>query len=124
MMVHFTGHHLIRAGLALYACLLLSACGSLNAGGSAPPFRDPTMSMQNAQETVVVGKTSQTEAMAALGPATEIRFDSGYAIWVYRARTAESDADRAELLILFAPSGVVKKTRIRPSYAGRGADPS
>ena len=123
-MVHFTGHHLIRAGLALSACLLLSACGSLNAGGTAPPFRDPTMSMQNAYDAIVVGKTTQAEAMAALGPATEIHFDSGYAIWVYRARAAESDADRAELLILFAPSGVVKKTRIRPSYASRGADPS
>ena len=124
MMLHPTSKHLVRAGLALAACLWLSACGSLDAVSTASLFRDPTMSMQNAQETVVVGKTSQTEAMAALGPATEIRFDSGYAIWVYRARSAESDADRAELLILFAPSGVVKKTRIRPSYAGRGADPS
>ena len=124
MMLHPTSKHLVRAGLALAACLWLSACGSLDAVSTASLFRDPTMSMQNAQETVVVGKTSQTEAMAALGPATEIRFDSGYAIWVYRARSAESDADRAELLILFAPSGVVKKTRIRPSYAGRVADPS
>ncbi len=108
----------VRAGLALAACLWLSACGSLNAGRTAPPFRDPAMSMQSAHGTIVVGKTTQAEAMAALGPATEIRFDSGYAVWVYRARAAEPDADRAEFVILFAPSGVVKKTRLRPAHAG------
>ena len=124
MTMHRTNKTLIRAGLALAAFLWLSACGSLNAGGTAPPFRDPTMSMQNAYDTVVVGKTSQAEAMAVLGPATDIQFDSGYAVWVYRAKVKESDADRAEFVILFEPSGVVKKTRIRPSYAGRGADPS
>lgn len=117
MMVHLTCKPLVRAGLALAACLWLSACGSLKAGGNAPPFREPTMSMQNAQDTIVVGKTTQAETLAALGPATEIQFDSGYAVWVYRARVVESDADRAEFVILFAPSGVVKKTRLRPSYA-------
>lgn len=118
MMMHPTSSHLVRAGLALAVCLWLSACGSLNAGRTAPPFRDPAMSMQNAYDTIVVGKTTQAEAMAALGPATEIKFDSGYAVWVYRARAAEPDADRAEFVILFAPSGVVKKTRLRPAYAG------
>jgi hypothetical protein len=80
------------------------------------------MSMQNAQDTIVVGTTTQAEAMAALGPATEIQFDSGYAVWVYRARATESDADRAEFVLLFAPSGVVKKTRLRPAYGGRISD--
>lgn len=121
MMMHLTSKHFVRAGLALAGCLGLIACGSLNAGGTAPPFRDPAMSMQNAQDTIVVGMTTQAEAMAALGPATEIRFDSGYAVWVYRARAAKSDADRAEFVILFAPSGVVKKTRLRPAYAVRSA---
>jgi hypothetical protein len=82
------------------------------------------MSMQKAYDTMVVGKTTQVEAMVTLGPTTEIRFDSGYAVWVYRARAVEPDADRAELVILFAPSGIVKKVRLRPAYAGRGADPS
>jgi len=107
---------LVRMGLALAACLWLGACGSLNAGRTAPPFRDPAMSMQNAQDMNVVGKTTRAEALATLGPATEIRFDSGYAVWVYRARAAEPDADRAEFVILFAPSGVVKKTRLRPAH--------
>lgn len=124
MKMQGTSKPLVRMGLALAACLWLGACGSLNAGRTAPPFRDPAMSMQNAYDTMVVGKTTQAEAMAALGPATEIKFDSGYAVWVYRARAAEPDADRAEFVILFAPSGVVKKTRLRPAYAGRSAAPS
>ncbi len=113
MMVHFTGNNLVRAALTLVTCLGLSACGSLNAGGTAPPFRDVTLSMQGAYDTIVAGKTTRAEALAALGPATEIQFDSGYAVWVYRARAAQADADRAELVIVFAPSGVVKKMRLR-----------
>lgn len=115
MMVHLTRQHFFHAGLALAACLCLCACASLDAGDAAPPFRDPTMSMQNAYDTVVAGKTTQAETMAALGPATEIQFDSGYAVWVYRAKAAQPDADRAEFVVLFAPSGIVKKTRLRPS---------
>jgi hypothetical protein len=60
--------------------MVLSACASLNVGGTAPPFRDATMSMQSAQGSIVVGKTAQDEAMAVFGPATEIKFDSGYAV--------------------------------------------
>jgi len=116
MMRQRTNKRLVRVGLALVASLWLGACGSLNAGRTAPPFRDPAMSMQSAHDTIEEGKTTQAEALAALGPTTEIRFDSGYAVWVYRARTAEPDADRAEFVILFAPSGVVKKTRLRPAY--------
>jgi len=121
MMMQPTRRHRVRTGLALVASLWLSACGSLDVSGTAPPFRDPTMSMQSAKESIVVGTTTQAGALAALGPATEIQFDSGYAVWVYRDRAAEPDADRAEFVILFAPSGVVKKTRLRPAYKGHNA---
>lgn len=80
------------------------------------------MSMQAAQDAVVAGQTTQAQARATLGPATEIAFDSGYAVWVYRARSGESQGSTAELVILFTPSGVVKKTRLRPSYAGQAAE--
>lgn len=122
--MHRTRQHPVSAVLALAACLWLSACASLDTGGTAPPFRDPGMSMRTAYDTVVAGKTTQAEVVAALGPATEIQFDSGYAVWVYRVRAAEPDADRAEFVILFAPSGVVKKTRLRPAYAGPSAGAS
>lgn len=123
-MMHRTRQHLVPTGLALAACLWLCACASLDAGGTAQPFRDPGMSMQNAYDAVLVGKATQAETMAALGPATEIPFDNGYAVWVYRARAAEPDADRAEFVILFAPSGVVKKKRLRLAPAGRSAGSS
>lgn len=113
MMAHFIGNYIVRAGLAFFICLGLSACGSLNADDTAPPFRDPAMSMQGAYDTIVAGTTTQAEVLAALGPATQIQFDSGFAVWVYRARAAQADADRVEFVILFAPTGVVKKTRLR-----------
>ncbi len=126
MMGAQTREPLWRATLALAGCLWLSACGSPSAlfrtGHTAPPFLDPLMSMQAAQDAVVAGQTTQALAMATLGPATEIQFDSGYTVWVYRARAGESQASRAELVILFAPSGVVKKTRLRPSYAGQAVE--
>ena len=113
----------LRTGIALTACLALIACGSLAGGSTMSPFRDANLSMQSAQEIVAVGKTTQDEALSALGPATDIQFDNGYTIWVYRARSAQLDADKAEFVILFAPSGVVKKTRLRPVFAARSADP-
>lgn len=115
-----------QANIALICCLWLTACGSpfalFRAGSTAAPFRDPLMSMQAAQDAVVAGQTTQAQTRATLGPATEITFDSGYAAWVYRPRSGESQASTAELVILFAPSGVVKKTRLRPSYAGQAAE--
>ena len=103
------------AGLVLAGCQWLSACGNLGASNGGPPFRDPTMSMQSAKDAIVLGQTTQAEVKVALGPATEIRFDSGYTVWVYRAAAAIPETDRAELVILFAPSGIVKKTRLRPA---------
>ena len=111
----YAGKPFRRAGLALAAGLCLTACGSLTANRIGPPFRDPTMSMQAAQDAVAVGKATQAEVLAVLGPATQIAFDSGYAVWIYRARPAKPDAHRAELVILFAPSGIAKKSRLRPS---------
>lgn len=111
---------LLLMGVALASCQGLVACSSLGAGGTASTLRDPTMSLQSAQDAVVVGQTTQAQALAALGPASEIRFDSGYAVWVYRARAVEPGADRAEFAILFAPSGIAKKTRLRPADAKPG----
>ena len=58
---------LLAAGLGL-----LAGCAGLpdRAGlaGTGQPFRDPGLSMQAASEAVVIGKSSQQEVMAALGP--------------------------------------------------------
>lgn len=114
---YLTRHRLLLAGLVLTVGQWLIACASPNAGSTVPSFRDANMSMQSAQDAIAVGQTSQTEAKAALGPATEIRFDSGYTVWVYRAPATGPEAERAEFVIVFAPSGIVKKTRIRAAYS-------
>jgi hypothetical protein len=82
-----------------------------------------SISAQAASDAVVIGKSSKADVAAALGKASEIRFDSGYEVWVYRDRGSSSGADaRTEFAILFAPSGIVKKTRIRlPSGAPAAA---
>jgi hypothetical protein len=70
-----------------------------------------------AQSSIVIGKSSKAEVMAAFGPATKIPFDSGFEVWVYRWPGAQKTNRAAtELVILFEPSGVVKKSRVRPGY--------
>jgi hypothetical protein len=82
---------------------------------------------------VAIGKSTKADVVAAHGATLVIHFDSGFEVWVYRlARDApanETSAQRsarlgsnqtgpgtsAEFVILFAPSGVVAKTRIRPA---------
>ena len=58
-----------------------------------------------------------TDALAAPGPPVVVKFDNGYEVRVFRQKATESKADRAEFVLLVAPSGIVKKTRIRPAYA-------
>jgi hypothetical protein len=116
----------LALALVLMACLWLAGCagpgGRLGLPDKAAPFRDPALSMQGAKQLVVPGQSTQADVLAALGPATVVRFDSGFEVWVYRDRPARSDASSAsaEFVILFTPSGVVKKTRIRPAYDSKG----
>lgn len=121
----------MRASLCLAACLLLAGCAGAPAlsqrATGASPFSDPVLSMESARDRIVIGRTSRQDLLEALGPAEVIAFDSGYAVWVYRepeparrrARTAS--AERAQLVILTAPSGVVEKVRFRPGRAAAGA---
>ena len=117
-----TGKQTLRMGFVLISCLWLAGCagpfGFFNAENKAPPFRDPNMSMQNASDAIAIGKATKVDVIAALGPATVIKFDSGFEVWLYRAKSAERAAAKAEFVLLFAPSGIVKKTRIRPPYDG------
>ena len=112
-----------RMGIVLACCLWLAGCAGLfglfNAETKAPPFRDQNMSMQEASDAIVTGTATKADVMAALGPATVIQFHSGFEVWVYRAKSREPAAAKAEFVILFAPSGIVKKTRIRPPYVGQ-----
>jgi hypothetical protein len=92
------------------------------AGPSAPPpgaapAKAAVIAPQAAQALVVAGKSKKADVEAALGRADTVRFDSGWDVWTYRwrgkQRTTRGDA---ELVILFGPDGLVRKTRIRPPY--------
>lgn len=75
------------------------------------------MTIQTASHLVLPGQSTKADVQAALGNTTEIKFDSGFEVWVYRAKPATtSPGGRAEFVVLFTPAGIVKKTRIRPAY--------
>ena len=99
--------------------LWLAGCagsGSLNRGADVSAFSNPAVSMERAGETIIIGKTSKADVMAALGAATVVQFDSGFEVWVYRDKSRAAARTKAEFVILFTPDGKVKKTRLRPAY--------
>ena len=80
-------------------------------------FRDARMPPQAAAQAVVAGRSTKAELAARLGDADRLAFDNGYEVWVYRERPVR--AGQAEVVVLFAPDGVVKKVRVRPGDASR-----
>ena len=117
-----TTARMTRISIASTCFLWLAACagsGLFNSGTDAPPFSNPLMSMQSASDSVVIGKSTKADVMAALGLATVINFDSRYEVWVYRAKSREPAETKAEFVILFSPDGIVTKTRLRPAYVVR-----
>ena len=74
------------------------------------------LSAQAAKDSISIGTSTKSDVAAALGKGTVIPFDSGYEVWVYREKEKPQDSvprPRTELVLLFAPSGIVSKTRIR-----------
>jgi hypothetical protein len=72
------------------------------------------LSAQAARDAVSVGKSTKAEVRTSLGEALVIDFASGYEVWVYRERLREkAPPPPTELVLLFAPSGILAKTRIR-----------
>ena len=113
---------LVSLSLTVACGLWLAGC----AGGGAPftsgstsvVFSNQSMSVQQAEAALTIGQSTKADVLAALGPATTLRFDSGHEVWVYRGKPLRAPATGAEFVILFAPSGTVQKTRIRPAYDG------
>jgi hypothetical protein len=111
----------LRVAAVLGLCAWLAGCAGLDGTSGTsqrqPPFRDPAMSVQEAGGIVVAGKSTKAEVATALGPATAVKFDSGFEVWVYRGKPpAGQKTDEPEFIVLFDPAGTVKKTRIRPAY--------
>lgn len=58
--------------------------------------------------------STKADVRAGLGEAVVVDFPSGYEVWVYRQRAHEKPpAPSAELVLLFDPSGILAKTRVR-----------
>jgi outer membrane lipoprotein SlyB len=104
---------LLRVALAIAIAACVGGCATQtpNAGNIA--------SAHEAQAAVTPGKSTKADVEATLGKAIAVQFDSGYEIWVYREQSAAAgwyarpSRQRAELVLLFEPSGVLKKSRIR-----------
>jgi hypothetical protein len=127
---------------ALFRMTLAAGLAGCIAGCASPPTTPPSavvawprtniVAADKVKNAVAIGKSTKADVVAALGEPLVIRFDTGYEVWVYqlvrgaRAREAaeQQDAptpsdqatpDTSEFVILFAPSGLVAKTRIRPA---------
>lgn len=92
--------------------LTLAGCTAFETP-AASPFRDTTLTMTSAQALVVPGTSTRKDVVATLGPASVVVFDSGFEVWAYRDKRPHASAGSVELVILFSPSGTVKKTRLR-----------
>ena len=85
--------------------------------------REPALSLPESRlaQVLLIGQSSKAQVQAALGPAKTLAFDSGYEVWLYRVAPAvapwsladQSAEHDTELVILFDPNGVLKKTRRR-----------
>lgn len=106
------------------ACLGVTGCVSTGTFNPSPDGRGmartpsgESPAPQAALNKVVLGNSTKADVAAALGPAIVISFDSGYEVWVYRWRGAGATSRAAtELVLLFDPSGLATKARIRPGY--------
>ncbi len=113
------------ATAAIVACFaLLAACATTGLDGNAPLQTKASEVPAGAGERITIGRSTKADVAAALGGTATVRFDSGYEVWVYRMRTGGPDeriaagnparsAGTSEYVILFDPSGVVSKTRMR-----------
>ena len=101
----------------LAACALLGGCAFVQpppTPAQAPLGPGEIRSARAAAEALDIGKSTKADVRAALGEAVVVDFESGYEVWVYRERSPEKEpAAKAELVLLFAPSGILAKTRVR-----------
>ena len=129
---------LFHAGVVYAFCACVAGCA---APGASPvttaTAAASTISADNARDAITIGKSTKADVLAALGKTTVVSFDSGFEVWVYQIigeRVTGETAARAswverilhagsdkgtrgktEFVVLFGPSGVVAKTRIRPA---------
>lgn len=130
-----------HAGVVFALCACVAGCA---APGASPVTTGMAaanaISARNARDAITIGKSTKADVIAILGKTTVVSFDSGFEVWVYQIIgervTGETAAKpswverilhagsekgtargKTEFVVLFAPSGVVAKTRIRPAPA-------
>jgi outer membrane protein assembly factor BamE (lipoprotein component of BamABCDE complex) len=118
---------LFRTGVALAFALCVAGCetpGTSTGASAVVKSQRTKMISASGVNAVAIGRSTKAEVAAALGEALVISFDNGFEVWAYelggdrptRAAWGNPNAGSgAEFVILFAPSGVVAKTRIRPA---------
>lgn len=89
----------------LLCALVLAGCASQ----PAPP--GAVVAAERLAQSVVAGRTTRAELLAAFGPTKQVRFDSGYEAWVYQSPAGGGQF--SEFVVLIDPSGLVSKTRTR-----------
>lgn len=121
---------LSRVALAIACAASVCGCAALSSGPPVAARPSPLTTLvtaERATQAVVTGRSTTADVAAALGGTLAIRFHSGFEVWVYRLvgdvpagasqplRAPAARGGSAELVILFTPSGIVAKTRIRPA---------
>ena len=108
------------------ACLCVACAGSgtfepsPQGRGSARTPTGASLAPQAAMDVIAIGRSTKADVSSALGQAIVIPFDSGHEVWVYRWAGADRTTRAAtELVVLFDPSGLAAKVRLRPGYASR-----
>jgi hypothetical protein len=102
----------LRIGVALACATIVAGCAmqpSTTPSAVVTSPRTKVIAAQRLKDAVAIGKSTKADVIASLGETLVISFDTGYEVWVYRL----AEDRRAEFVILFAPSGLVTKTRIR-----------
>jgi hypothetical protein len=113
---------LVHAGIVLAICPCVVACAGPGES-SIEIAATPPIPIEDARNAITIGKSTKADVIAILGKTTVVSFDSGYEVWVYRykggspADSAQGTLGKTEFVVLFAPTGVVTKTRIRTAPA-------
>lgn len=100
---------------ALIRALMLALPLSLAGCASGPAPAGVHVPEQRLLASAVPGQTTKAQLLAAFGPTTHVRFDSGFESWLYQV--AAPGGQFTEVVILLDPQGVVSKVRRGPTLA-------
>lgn len=104
----------MKAIMMLAALACLTGCATGGTGG-------PVLPASRLEQVAVPGQT-RAQVLAALGPATNVRFDSGKEVRMYRY-AGDGDAQGGhggEFVLLFGADGTLIKVRRGPVWTPAG----